>query len=222
MEIINNCSKTPLGLKLILRRSLRYIGLDEFEGISKIVLEESNSSYLQSIPENITELISQKYRVLGFYCPKTETDFPYIMLFVNEIYKGIPFPLTVTPILLIRITNVLAHELAHHLISEKGISSDETIETDEAEEVEAKKYAENLVKKFRRKFLYNFWNWCLVELSNWHVAIAQADFRSNRLETAGDHFYTAWQLNPQNSYAGEWYWLVREKLSINSKEKKDT
>lgn len=209
IEIVNENSRKILGAEFYVRKSIKIIGIDKFDSIKKIILIDNPNSeqYRKNISQNVLIPHLKGYRVSGCYYSETSESAPYIELYISEIYRGIPFPLYLTPVMILIITQTLAHEVAHHLISKKKSSLDET-----REELLAERYGNYITKKLKMTPYFKICNLILRELSNWHLALAQADYKLNNLERAESHFYSAWQLNPQNQTASEWFWYVRKKL----------
>lgn len=210
IRIINNCSRRHLFLEYFVKRSIKIIGLNNFDGLSCIVLEDASSLSMESLPSNVASLISLGNRVVGYYSLKTKNQLPFIKLFIHEIYRGIPFPFYLTPVITLRMLLALAHEIAHHLIAENKLKF---TGDDEDEEIGAWKYSKELLQNLKNRKRFVFWNWCLREIASWYLALGRADYVKKDLKSAESHFYTASQLNPDNSEASNSYWLVKKEIS---------
>ncbi len=210
IKIINNCSKQYLFLEYIVKRSIKFIGQNNFDGLSCIVLEDANSLSIENLPDNIATLISQETRVFGYYSLKTESETPFIKLFVHEIYRGLPFPFYLTPIITLRMLVSLAHEISHHLIAENKLKFSGN---DVDEEIEAWNYSKKVLQNLKNRNRFIFWHWCLREISSWYLAMGRADYSLKNLERAASNFHIAAQFDLDNVEANRNYWLVKKEIS---------
>jgi hypothetical protein len=211
VKIKNLCSRKIWGLEFYVKKIVEKIGYSKFRGIESIILLDEVSILTYDLPEDITKLISRQYRMLGYYLPGYLSRSPHIVLFIHEIYRGIPFPLYLMPIVVLKMTKALTHELGHHLITYK-----QKIISDNKEEIIIGRYTRGILGQLIKNPQFRFWNWCLRELSSWHFAFAKADYKLNDLANAEKHFYTSWQLDPKNEEAAEWYWYIKKGSSNNS------
>jgi hypothetical protein len=201
VQVENQCSNPPLGLAWQVRRSLSWINQADLVGIEFICLmDEVPTSVKGEIEEGSTH---------GFYCFQTSSSRPYIILSIREIYRGVPSFLWWSSVPTLRISRTLAHEVAHHLVATKEHVSKQ-IETSEDEESFANEYAGKVLKKMTKRWYYKLGSWCIKDLSGWHYAFGLIDMREGNYRAAADHFFSAWDLNPEFEDAADWYWRARE------------
>lgn len=187
--------------RYFVRKAITLIGIRRFEGISAI-----NLTY-ESSPVRLVGATFVNHPVFGFYFPTTDAGQARIVLYLEEIYRGIPFLLRFSPIMILRFIQTLSHEVAHHQVKQRR-----QIFSDSKEEEVASRYSRAVLAHVRRRAWYRFWDLVLREVSNWHFAFARADYRGNDYVRARNHFYIAWDLNPRNVLAAEWYWHVTDIL----------
>jgi hypothetical protein len=192
MKIIDESSSKYYLVEYYVGRSIRFLGIENFGGISRIVLEDND--------------LTDDFRVLAKYFERSHTQPAFIKLFVKEIYRGVPFPFNLTPAIFIRFVRVLAHQMVYHMIANGNIACKLSgIE----ENLMADSYANELVEDITKSFRFRIWAWILRHIAGWHFSIGQVDFKQGDVESAKDHFYTASQLDPNNAFASEWFWYLK-------------
>jgi hypothetical protein len=180
----------------------RLLGVRKFEGIHEIALVDDlvlgPSSNVHYRYEN-----TRGNRTLGFYFFENHAHPPRIEISAQAIYQGIPFPFRLTPIMILRLGRVLAHELVHH-----RIRCDKIQVEDLQEEKLADKFAQYFETKLCHHFWYRFWRWLLRDIARWHFAFGAADHRLGNFERAEQNYYTAWALDHRHLDAAKWFWTL--------------
>ena len=209
IRIVNGCSRRCASLEFYVKQSIKLIGIDRFSGISEITLKDDPHAAFRddALPNNLRHPLTDGFRAAAYYYYKTKNDPARIEVYAKEVYRGIPFPLYVTPILQLRIARTLAHELAHHLLTRKRKAY-----PDAKEEKISNRYASRVIRNMTGAGWLRIWQVLSNELSEWHLSFALADAKLGEIETAENGFYTAWQFNPDSTGAAEGFWDARQQL----------
>ena len=211
--IRNDCTNAPPHLEKHVYESLSHFTEAELNGVGLIWL-------VNDLPDDADEeykkVIRMGGQINGFYYFKTEEEPPFILLFINSIYRSLRlFPFihyTVIPSLCI--SRTLAHEIGHHLIAIRGYVFNQGEDTSD-QEVLANQYARNHLEKMRSRFRYRFGFWLMKQLAELHYSAGVVYSTKQKYCEAADCLYKAWDLNPKLENVAEWYHLAREKCHSN-------
>lgn len=213
MQVISRCSDSPLGLEWQVRRSLRLLDQSHLAGLEFIILEDGISELTDT--ENAAEWVKRAHtegtlaHVGGWYAAP-EADTPaYVVLYVRAMYRAVPSFLWWSTVPTLCILRRLAHEVAHHLIAIRGYVFREGEETTDEESL-ANHYAACVEQRVTMRWQYKLGQRCLKEIAIWHYTFGILDWREKKYRSAAEHFYDAWNLNPENKEAGYWYWRAKE------------
>ena len=216
MQIVNRCIDPPWGVERKVQRSLQWINPPDLRGLDCIYLEDEFPKAIDLTANWAKRAQEESAQVYGWYSPSKADSPAYIMLYIRQIYKGVPSFLSWSTIPTIRIVRTLAHEVAHHLAATRGYINQKDEIRDE--ELLANRYADNVLQKMMRHWSYRFGQLCLKEIAGWHYAFGNVNWRQQQYKAAANHFFTAWDLDPENKNASYWYWRAKEKCSIESKK----
>lgn len=215
MQLINHCTNAPYGLERKVRLSLRLIEPTHLVGLASIHLEDAmpKSGDAESEEEWVKRVRGEGLtdHVGGWYVSSAEGNPAFIMLYVRPIYRSIPRPLRWSTAPTLRIVRTLAHEVAHHLIATRGYVFDEGEDVAD-EELLAERYAEQVLLRATKRWLYKLGELSLNEIASWQYTRGILDWRDGRYLSAAERFYDAWNLNPKIKDAAYWYWRSRDKL----------
>lgn len=209
LKIINLCSGKFNFVSFYVKRIIKHIGSNNFSQIDRIILLDETSMLEQDIPESVNKIIFSGLRVFGYYFHGTKNKSPHIVLLIHEIYRGIPFPLNLTPIVVIGLTRTIIPALGFHLLDKKYVINKEEKISEKRKERIIKRFTNIILKRMLKRNFFKFLNFCLREISSWYFAFAKADYKLNDFIRARENFYTSWQLDPKNKEAGEWYWYLK-------------
>lgn len=213
-QLINKCSNKYYGLEKNLKKSFSLIGLQYFDGISQIILEDS-ISFETNFEPNVN-LLANEFGLSGLYVLEDANSSARIFLSSEKIFTGIPKFLYSTPIVTIRLTQVLSHEIAHHLISTKK-EPFTNFDSFEIEENEAWRFAQNLTNQIKKQsWKLRLWSFVLIELSSWYFTFGLADWKLKNFQSAERNFLLSYILNSENIEASEYFWAVREEVQKSS------
>jgi hypothetical protein len=183
------------------------------EGLSLIWLKDEVPEFSDDLPEWLKSPKGQDAPVYGWYAPPQEdTPVAYIMLYVKEIYQGVPGFLWWSTVPTLRIIRTLAHEVAHHLTAKRGYIYLPN-EKSEDEELLADRYANDVLREMTKRWHYKLGQWWLRESAFWHYSQGLLDWREKKYASASAHFYRAWDFNPELEEVASFYWRTKE-LSI--------
>ena len=191
-----------------IKESLRWIKQSDLEGIRVIKLDDKMAKVSKQAAMWAQTASHSGERVYGWYCPLKEKTPAFIVLYVNEICHSIPSVLRRGPLLTLRLTRSLAHEVAHHLRATRGyiLQNNENNE----EEMLADLYAEEVTQRMIKNWRYRFSRFVLKEIASWHYAFGQVDWRQKHFADSANHFFSAWDLDRENGNASNWYWRAKE------------
>ena len=219
MEIINQYAGSPWGIEWQIRRSLRWIDPSLLQEVSSIKIETEMPELPQGPNEaewarGVRALGHSSY-VNGWYAPAQEGAPASIMLYARPIYRSIPWCLWWTTVPTLRILSTLAHEVAHHLVATRGYVFEKGEDVAD-EEALATRFSKKMVEATTVRWSYRLGRWCIKDLSNWYYIFAMTDWEKKDFRAAARRFHNAWDLCPDNSEAGYWYWEAREKSEVLS------
>lgn len=200
MQIENHCSDAPRGVVRQVRRCLEWIESGDLKGVAFICL-------MDQMPSKVTSVDSQG-NTYGWYHLEMENTPPYIVLYIPNIYSGIPSFLWWTTIPTLRICRSLAHEVAHHVVAKRSYAQDG--EKIEEEEAFANNYASGVLRRMTERWIYRLGDWCMKEMAGWYYAFGNVDWRFGRYSDAASRFFKAWDLDPQHEDAAYWYWRAKK------------
>ena len=96
-----------------------------------------------------------------------------IVLYVPSLYRGIPKVYWLSPVITLQLARILAHEVGHHLIKQRGyvFERGERVEPREYEEELANRYSFSVRKRMLRRWYYRVADWLTPDLAGWHYVI---------------------------------------------------
>ena len=179
-------------------------------GISFIRLLDEMPKLTDLSPEWQKDLKQHYIYTIGLYVGGNKNQPTYINLYVQNIYRGIPSCLALTPVSTLVIAEILAHEVGHHLINTRGYVFEPTEIFKHKEVVEefCDRYAVSIVTKMMAQWRYKVARWILNRLADWHfVCGAFAEGRKKPAQAA-EHFLTEFHLDTNREDALHRYWSI--------------
>jgi len=213
VEIINTCTKPPLGLVWQVRRSLRWIDAQDLNGLSYVQIadqlpeigpEDDAADWAKRASADGTDEFTY-----GWYARPSEDRPGHIILYGRRIYRGLPGYLWWSTLPTLRIARSLAHEVAHHLVATRGYVFQPGEDKDQEESL-ANAYAAKVLVKMTSHWPYQLGQRGMRELASWHYVYGIADYNAKKYRSAADSFYKSWDLDPQNKESLNLYWRARE------------
>jgi len=205
VQIENHCVNAPKGLVRQVRRCLKWIEPADLEGIAFVCL-------MDQMPPNLMSSDSPHDNTYGWYHLQMENIPPYIVLYIPNIYSGIPSFLWRTTVPTLRISRSLAHEVAHHVRARRGSLLCQPAESPN-EESFANEYAAQVLQRMTKAWSYRLGHWCIREIAGWYYAFGNVDWRNGKYAAASDSFFKAWDLDPQHKNAAHWYLRAKKMLA---------
>jgi len=218
MKVRTDCDELPLGLSRHVRLGLSWMNAADLAGIEIIHIVEEMKEPSTKAPEWYRLAKAEKFSINGLYLQKWGNTPASIQLFVKDIYRGIPRIFWLTPVLTLRVSRILAHEVGHHLVAVRGyvFQPGERLDGQEYEEELANRYAFGVLKKMRERWYYRLGDWAMKKLADVHYVFGAADWKAQRYEEAAERWYIAWILNPDLEDAR--YWRHRAKQMYKKPE----
>lgn len=218
MKIVDRTTKRWVGLSWHLRRCLSWILDGDLFGIEEIVLEEQLGPATAASPDWHHKIEGRNLAVGGQYFGR-QGDLPAsIVLYVASLYRGIPKLYWLSRLITLRLTRLLAHEVGHHLIKQRGyiFERGERVSPREYEEELAERYSFNVRKRMLRRSSYRFADWLTRDLAGWHYAIGISEWRDGRYEQAAARWETTFCLDPNRADADYWYYEAKKALATKT------
>lgn len=174
--------------------------IDTLPGLS----ERSDEWYVRARKDN--------HDVCGWYAPRGRDRLPSIVLNFGDIYRAIPRLWWWTTVPTLLMTCTLAHEIAHHLVANRGyiFKSGERFKYKEHEEAAANRYAFEVINRMQRQPGYKFGRWLMNNLADHYYMNGILGWRKRNYREAADNWYKAWSLNPDHDEAAYWYWRAKQ------------
>lgn len=205
----------PRNLVRCVRAALKYVDPEHVEGLDHVLLLERVPDVSISRDANLRRTIEDGRLVFGAYRPKSSNKAAHIILIVRSIYDPIPRLLTSTPAMTLRIAEVIAHEVAHHLIAERRF----TLRTKpgtamiETEEEFAHRFARAVTSRMERKLNYRFGSMLLKTAANVNFQRGARAWRKGKYDEAAKYFDLAMKIKVDSTDASYWFFKAREKAS---------
>lgn len=215
VPIINVCTNPPPGLEWQTSRALRWIDPEHVKDLGYVRLEDHMKELDHGAADWAWNAAAKKERVYGWYAGPQDADNTHIVLYVREIYGGVPKLLWWSTLPTLRIVRSLAHEVAHHLMATRGYVFRHEDNLKDEEEI-ANEYAAVVMGRMTTSFAFRLGRWCLKDIAEWHFAFGRANWRSKKFPEAAERFYKAWDLDPSNEEASYWYWRSREMVETRN------
>jgi len=209
---------TKFGSKFFLRQAVRLIDCSWFSGLAEIALLGDEVLLEMGTAKEYVNCTEKDFSMSGFYFFETDHKLPWIGIYLREVYKGVPFPFSLTPVITILIGRVLAHEVVHHRLRQ----SQRVILDSTREEVLAEAFARRFEIKICRNWWFRIWRSTIETISKWHFISGSAHYRSKDFQKAEQSFYNAWLLDNGNIDAATWFWQVRGILQKSEQHKQPT
>lgn len=188
------------------RRSIRFLNLQELGGIWRIILMDTS-------PEITLDNSSTGAKRLGFYLrSESSRKLATIYIYLDSIIDGVPkiFWLSTVPMILIMET--LSHEVAHHLHLDRKRSVLSKLKAKDPEEV-AKQFAAKIISQMRNSWKYSLGFWWIKELAFYHYCKGIFAFEDAKYSLSVNHYFNAWRLDPSLSEVAERHWAAKEKVN---------
>jgi hypothetical protein len=193
------------------QRSIRWIHPADLIDLKYIVLIDELPDVSKQSASWYIEARRKGTAVYGWYKPNDGSP-AAITLHVSEIYRGIPSLYWWTTVPTIVITQILAHEVGHHLIAKRGylFSSVEKLIPRKNEENAINLYVFSVVKRMRERWSYRAGYWAVRDLADRHYFLGVLDWREKKYKEAAEHWHNASMFDPEREDAAYWYWRAKE------------
>jgi|GEM_PF-179505 len=218
MIIKNECSNLHKRIMRHVQHGLDWINPHDLVGVERIRL-------VDKLPEEvILDLKVSKASIIrashfaGLYRRKNDKYEPQILLRIPLILEDIHPWLMHTTVPTLLIARVLAHEVGHHLVKQRGYVFEPTERKyrldkwDEYEEEMVDRYAFEVVRRMKAKWKYKFGDSLIDFLSDWYAEKARLHYKNTRYKLAERFSRKALVLNSDNEQAYLCYWNAKKNL----------
>lgn len=212
MRIVNDCVNPPPCVIWHVRRSLRWINQDDLDGLDCILLLDEPAEITDETPESVRLAMRSGHLLAGQYVPQDKTNPACVMLFVNVIYRAIPFLYRWTTVPTVRVASNLARGVAYHVLAKSGHAFESEEEpSNEADLREfADHYVETVINRMRDRWYFRLGLWGVKDLAETYYIIGIHDWREKDYKKAAEHWSKAHALNPDHKDAAYWHGRARE------------
>jgi hypothetical protein len=223
MEIRNECADIQKRVEGHVWRSLSFIYPPDLVGISFVRL-------VDKAPIDVKLYLKQGHKKndvtdssYAFYKPAQQKDAAYVALIVPEILRDIPHRLMWTPAPTLLFAHAIAHEVGHHLISQRGYalhpSEVPRERSSDYEEEMVNRYAFEVVRKMKMQWRYKIGQRVIEEIARWWNIQGQLAWEKKRYKRSKEYFLRAFHLNPEDANYRECYRIAHAKLEKESQAK---
>jgi len=220
MHIKVKASYFPIITKWHLQRVLEWFSVEDLSGLESIQLIDECPDDLESC-RVARHLWGFLYN--GHYSRRTRHQPAEIVLYLRDVYFGIPKLLMVTPVARLRLAAKLAHEVGHHVIATRGHIHDTSeryrpwvSKQNPHEEERAEAYASEVVGRMLHRWPYRLGRWLARRVSSLLFHAGIQDYADGNYLSAASLESRAYTLNPDNKSAGQCYRHAMEKLKTQT------
>lgn len=203
--VIETPKKVNRVVAFYFQQSVDLLGARYFAGIGEIALVEQPLS-----TERVGTPCKAQTSQTGFFSFPTSDEPASIEIYFEAVRKGVPFPFSISPVLIFRFIRILADPIVQH----RNVVRGRTMPAAKEQKI-ATRFANVVERSICRNPWHRSWNWVLRQIASWHLAFGLADFRSGDFRKAMSGFDRAYCLNPGNRDALEWYWHARNRVEID-------
>jgi hypothetical protein len=205
VEVINFSASTPRCLEKHVAKVLRCVRPSDLEGLGQIWLDDRLPPSVLEEPR-YREALSLGEPFYGWYRSATPGESAGIFLHTSDVLQGLPRFFWPTPAGTVLIGRTLAHEIGHHVITTSGARfSDET-----AEELEANKYAMEILLRMERRQRYSLAVRFLMTLGERQLTLGKRQWENGNHRKALYHFSRANSLWTKRGDDRDWYVRARQ------------
>lgn len=197
------------GLKWI--PSYDLVGIREIQLFDKIWKPDAKSA------EWHKRVVTENFAINGVYAQQTKNEPAKIILFIKDLYRPIPSAVWWTPVPILYISRILAHEVAHHVIATRGyiFEPGEVYRSVEHEEEMSDRYAFNVIKKMKRKWRYKIGASLTKYIAAVDFELGSEAWKKKKYKDAAEFWYKSFLLDSERQDTIEWYWHAKGKLGTN-------
>jgi len=191
---------------------LSWINQADLADIAFIKLMDKMPEPSNDSPEWHQRATAEEFSVNGLYLAQQGDTPAHILLFIRDMYRGIPRLYWWTPVPTLRVGRTLAHEVGHHLIAQRGyiFQPGEKVDQDEYEEEMANRYAFSVIKKMSQRWYYRLGQRLAKDLASTYYALGILDWNEKKYKEAAESWYRAWNLDPDHQEAVDLYWRAKK------------
>lgn len=219
MEIKNDCAQLPKGVLRHVRRGLGWIHPADLQGVGLVrLIDKTPTDLVLHFKKRGAADTTQT--TLAFYMRAEKNTPARIVVIVPRVIREIPGWMMRTPAPTLLFARVLAHEVGHHLIEQRGYALHPTEKParrlSEYEEEMVDRYAFEVLRRMKRRFRYKLGQWLIDELAGWRNAQGRAAWESGAYVEARDLFLAAFRLKPDDVDNEKCYRIAQARVEKES------
>lgn len=205
-------------VRFYVKQSLRWISPVDLVGIEAVRLVRRIPTEVVDINEAIRDLYVGYGPVRAVYARGSGAQLPQILLSMEGLRYQIPLVGFLSPMPVVVIASILAHETAHHLKETRGYvflpgeKYPEYSARPGIEEEMANRYAFLVVQRMLVKWRYRFGAYLMNSFSNYYFGLAMAAWEAKDYRGSAEKWHKSWLLNSERQEAVEWFWHSKRKL----------
>ena len=198
----------PRLTKWHVRRALKWINPVDLAGIEFIRLMDDDPTD-PNARKQPAYLRNPFYS--GQYVKKNNRSAAHINLFTRNLYLGIPLLFKLTPVATLITAFILAHEVAHHLVTYRHYIYEPTEKYkaygtyDEYEEGMADNYAYDVMRKMSANLYYRLGFWLRRILFKYFFEYGAIVWEKHEYKKAAYYWFCAFRMERDNLDATYWY-----------------
>jgi len=205
----------PRDLVRRIRAALKHIDAEQVEGIDHVLLLDQVPDVSLRRDPDLRRTVADGRLVFGAYRSKDDNNAAHIILIVRSLYGPMPPLLTSSAAMTLRIAEVIAHEVAHHLIAERRflLQSKPGTAMSETEEEFAKSFARAITSRMERKFIYRLGGVLLRTAASVNFQRGVRAWRKGNYDQAAKYFDLAIKIKADATDASYWFVKAREQAN---------
>lgn len=216
MLIKSETSWLPVLAQWHVRRALNWIDLIDCEGLEYIRLldEKPGENANRDAP------FIRGFTFNGSYGRRRDGTECHIKLFFDDLYLGLPLPFRFTPLATLKIAFTLAHEIAHHVLAQRGFvfsvfeRHTPARQREEYDEAIADRYAFDVVQRMGSHPAYKIGN-ALKRALTWYLrSQGEICFEKQQYSKAASYWFQEYLLGPEILNVADRYHLARLKAGF--------
>jgi hypothetical protein len=206
--------------KFHVRRVLKWIDQEDLKDLHaiRVIDDRPNDPEYARRPKYLSGFLYN-----GHYEFKTKDRDARVVLYANDIYFGIPYPIMFTPAATLNLARTLAHEIGHHIVATRGYIYKpwENYKrwngvTDPYEEEMVDAYTADLIERMSRHWPYKFGKFLTRKFANLLYSAALQKYEDGDYVRAARLGFRVYHLDPANLDANQCYRHAMEKLKTQT------
>ena len=215
MKVLGSTTSYPRLTKWHVRQSLKWIAPANMDGLAAVELMDEAPDDPKALK---TPAYLRGFLYNGRYFKENPQKPAHVVLYIRDLYVGIPGVLKVTPMATLRIAFTLSHEIGHHIIATRGYLFNRTEKYkpwqpgcfDPYEEEMADAYASEVIQKMCQSWYYRFGRFLTRVVGKTLFRAGIQQYWEGNHHKAASCTFQAYMVDPTNLEAGKAYRTIME------------